>query len=147
MWSKTYSRTVEDLEESDVWEVWADVDRWAEWQDDVDLARLQGPFAKGSTFQLKPKGGPLVAIEILRCEAPGVFVDLTRFPLARMTGAHYMIENAGELELRTTISIEGPLAFLWRRIVAQGVADSLPAQTEALIKRARALKLAKAPSR
>ena len=140
MWSKSYSQTVEGVGAADVWKVWADVDRWHEWQDDVELAQLDGAFAKGSTFRFRPKGGPNVKIEILRCEAPGNFIDLTRFPLARMTGSHDMIERDGRLELRTTITVEGPLSFLWLRLVAQGVVNSLPAQTQALVERAQALK-------
>ena len=34
------------------------------------------------------------------------------------------------------MSIEGPLAFLWRKIVAENVADGMAAQTGALIEKA-----------
>ena len=133
----SYSPRAEGLSAADLWRVWADVDRWSQWQDDIDFARLDGAFAKGSMFRLKPKGGPNVKIEILRCDPHRNFIDLTRFPLAHMYGSHDMIERDGYVELTTTVSIEGPLAFLWRRLVAQGVADSLPAQTRALVARAR----------
>jgi hypothetical protein len=31
------------------------------------------------------------------------------------------------------VRMEGPLAFLWRKLVGQDVVDSLPQQTDALI--------------
>lgn len=137
MWSKTYSSKVTGVSAAEVWKIWADVDRWHEWQADIEFARLDGAFAKGGTFRLKPKGGPNVKIEILRCDENRNFTDLTRFPLARMVGSHDMIEHADGLELKTTISVEGPLGFVWRKIVAQGVADSLEQQTQWLVARAR----------
>ena len=142
MWSKTYSTKVTGVSAAEVWKVWADVDRWQEWQGDIDFARLDGAFVQGGKFTLKPQGGPKVKIEILKCDINRNFTDLTRFPLARMFGSHDMIEHGDGLELTTTISIEGPLAFVWRKIVAQGVADSLPSQTEKLVARAQELRRA-----
>jgi hypothetical protein len=65
-----------------------------------------------------------------------LFVDITRFPLARMVDSHELIERDGGLEIRTTIRMEGPLAFLWRKIVGEDVVKSLPAQTDNLIAQA-----------
>ena len=67
---------------------------------------------------------------------PGaVFVDVTRFPLARMIDSHELIEHGDELEIKSTITLEGPLAFLWRKLVGEGVAKGLPEQTRRLIER------------
>ena len=88
---------------------------------------------------LKPKGGPKVNIEITSVESNKAFADLTRFPLAKMRGLHEFVDHGDELEIRTTMSIEGPLSFVWRKLVAEGVANGLEAQTESLVNRARAL--------
>jgi hypothetical protein len=53
-----------------------------------------------------------------------------------MYGSHQFVEKNGELEMTTTMSVEGPLAFLWRKIVAEDVANGLEAQTEWLIQKA-----------
>jgi hypothetical protein len=140
MWSKTYGKTLENIDVTRLWEVWIDVDRWSEWQQDIDEARLEGAFAAGSRFTLKPTGGPRVKIEILEVEPNRRFTDLTRFPLARMYGVHEFIPRDGAVEIRTTIKVEGPLAFIWRKIVAEGVANGLEQQTDWLIERARSLK-------
>jgi Polyketide cyclase / dehydrase and lipid transport len=136
MWSRTHSRTVKGLKPEQVWRVWSDVNRWHTWQPDIEHARLDGAFAAGSTFALKPKGGPKVNIEIIEAEPNRRFTDLTRFLGARMYGSHEFVVRGDELEIRTTMSIEGPLAFVWRKIVAEDVAGGMPEQTEKLIEKA-----------
>jgi hypothetical protein len=138
MWTKSYSTTVKGIDVARLWQVWTDVDAWHSWQSDLAYAKLEGPFAAGSTFLLKPKGGPRVRITLTTVESQQRFVDLTRFPLARMYGDHQFIVRGDEVELRTTVSVDGPLGFLWRKLVGEGVAASLPAQTAGLIARARA---------
>ena len=110
MWSKSYSKTVEGLNVEKLWEVWIDVNQWHTWQGDIEYAKLEGEFKVGNTFLLKPKGGPKVKIEIIRVERNKVFTDLTRFPFARMYGSHEFIMHGDELEIRTTMSIEGWLS-------------------------------------
>jgi len=138
MWTKTYSTTVKGIPVNRLWSVWSDVDAWHTWQPDLDHAKLDGVFAAGSTFQLKPKGGPRVRIALVTVEPNRRFVDVTRFPLARMYGEHQFIARGDDIEIRTSISVEGALGFLWRKLVGEGVARSLEEQTRGLIARARA---------
>lgn len=137
MWSKTYSKQVTGVRAEDVWRVWTDVNQWHTWKPNIEYAKLDGDFKVGNTFELKPKGGPAVSIEIIKTEPGHQFTDLTRFPGARMFGSHEFIAHGNELEIRTTMSIEGFLSFLWRKIVAENVANGMAEQTEALIERAR----------
>lgn len=137
MWTRSYSTKVTDVPATRLWAVWSDVDQWHRWQDDIEYARLEGRFDNGQTFRFKPKGGPDLRLEL--CDVkPGVaFTDITRFPLARMVDSHELIEHEDGVEVKTTLTIHGPLAFLWRKLVAEGVARSLPQQTDSLIRAAR----------
>jgi hypothetical protein len=47
-----------------------------------------------------------------------------------------MVDVRERLEIRNTTRVEGPLAWVWRKVVAEGVADSLPEQTSRLVARA-----------
>ena len=58
MWIKSYSKTVEGLSANQVWKVWADVNQWHTWQNDIEYAKLDGEFRKGNIFRFKQKGGP-----------------------------------------------------------------------------------------
>ena len=137
MWSKTYCKRVRGVQAERVWKLWTDVNQWHTWQSDIEYANLEGEFKVGNTFRLKPKGGPRVSIEIVKVEVGRQFTDLTRFPGARMFGCHEFIAHDDELEIRTTMSIEGFLSFLWKKIVAENVANGMAEQTEALIEKAR----------
>jgi len=137
MWNKSYSKTVEGLNASQIWKVWTDVNQWHTWQDDIEYAKLDGEFRVGSVFRFKPKGGPNIQIELTEVKPNSVFVDLTRFPLARMFDSHELIDHGNKLEIKTTIRVEGPLSFLWRKLVAENVANGMKEQTERLIAKAR----------
>ena len=137
MWSKSYSKKVKGIDAGQIWKGWTDINQWQKWQDDIEYAKLDGEFQKGSIFLFKPKGGPKIKIELTEVTENSVFVDLTRFPLARMYDSHEIIDHGEELEIKTTIRIEGPLSFLWRKIVAEDVANGMEEQTEKLIERVR----------
>ncbi len=139
MWSKTYSKKVKGLKAEHVWKVWTDLNQWHTWQSDIEYAKLDGEFKVGNTFLLKPKRGPRVNIEIIKLEPNRQFTDLTRFPGAKMYGSHEFVTHGDELEIKTTMSIEGPLSFLWRKIVAEGVANGMMAQTKNLIDKAKSV--------
>jgi len=145
MWTESYSQIVNDLTAADVFAVWSDIDHWTDWQDDVAFAQLHGAFAAGSFFTFQPKGGPKLNLELVKVEHNRVFTDFTRFPLARMYGIHEFLDHKDGLELRTTMQISGPLAFLWRRLVMQNIVKDLPRQTDALIQHTRKLKQQSSP--
>ena len=137
MWSRSYSTTVKGLKANQVWKVWTDVNRWHTWQDDIDYAKLDGEFKSGTIFRFKPKGAPKINIELTKVEPNSVFIDLTRFPLAKMYDSHELIDRGDELEIKTTISVDGPLSFVWRKLVAENIVDGLKDQTQRLIDKVR----------
>lgn len=59
----------------DVWRVWADVERWPEWNDGVDRIELRGPFDVGSTILMTPPGDETVELRIAEALEPTLFVD------------------------------------------------------------------------
>jgi hypothetical protein len=136
MWSSSYSKTVKGLTAQQVWDVWTDVNQWHTWQDDIDYARLEGEFESGNSFKFRPKGGPDIRIELGKVERDSVFVDITRFPLARMIDSHELIQRGDALEIKTTLTLRGPLSFVWRKLVAENIASGLPLQTDKLIEKA-----------
>jgi uncharacterized protein YndB with AHSA1/START domain len=44
-----------------VWELLTDIDRWPEWNPDIDSAALDGPLAAGTTFRWKAGPGSIVS--------------------------------------------------------------------------------------
>jgi hypothetical protein len=51
-----------------------------------------------------------------------------------MYGEHIWEDTPNGLKITTTMKVEGVLGFLWRKIVAQGIVDTLPKDMECQIK-------------
>ncbi|HEY1990983.1 MAG TPA: SRPBCC family protein [Gammaproteobacteria bacterium] len=137
MWCKTHSMSFEAVRPEQVWKVWSDVNQWHAWQPDIEYARLDGEFATGKTFRFRPKGGPELGIELTEVKPLAGYADLTRFPGARMLDAHEIVDHCDRIEIKNTLTVTGPLGFLWRKLVAEGVAASIEDQTRRMIERAR----------
>ncbi len=54
-----------------------------------------------------------------------------------MYDTHTMEETATGLKLTNTMVVTGPLKWLWIKLVAQNVADTVPDEIEALMKLAK----------
>lgn len=137
MWQSKYEKIYTGLTKESVWSAWSDVNNWPKWDTDTEFTKITGPFKPGTQFLLKPKGGPKVTITLTEVNQNAGFTDVTRFPLAKMYDTHEMEETPNGLKIRSIIRVEGPLSWLWRRIVAQGVAAGAPKQIEALAKYAQ----------
>lgn len=138
MWQKSYSTTVKGLEPHQIWKIWSDINNRPTWDDDTEWAKANGPFENGTIITMKPKGWPkTVSMEIIECIPNQSFTDYTKFPLAALYGKHHMEKNGDELTLTTTITVAGPLALLWRKIVAEDIVATLPHQTHLLITAAK----------
>ena len=129
----TETRVVEGITKEQIYSFWADVNNWAKWNDEIKSAELHGTFKEGDFFTLTLKNGQKIKIKLLKVEENKSFTDLTTFPLAKMYGIHEIIEKDGKIELVATIKIEGFLSFLWTKIVAPNVADSLGSDMDKMI--------------
>jgi hypothetical protein len=137
MWTKTYSKTFAGIKREAIWRLWTDINNWPTWHGDLDYCQLDGDFAVGNHFMLKPKGINPVKIVLTDINEGHAFTDCTSFLGARMYDTHSMEDTADGLQLSNTLVVTGPLAWLWIKLVAGNVADSVPAEMEALVALAR----------
>jgi len=139
MWTQSHTLVTREVTKEQVWKLFSDVDRWHTWDGGIEYARLQGKFEAGNHFILKPKKGPQVKIKLVEVVENRKFVDCTTFLLAKMYGEHTYEDTAEGLRMTTTMTVVGPLSFLWRRIVAQEIADGLPVEMVEQVKAAKKL--------
>jgi len=104
---------------------WADMATWPEWNTDTEWVRLDGPFAEGATGLLKPKGGPRVRFVVESLDPGREFVDVSRLVGARLTFAHHVTEVGSGCRVDVEVSLAGPLAGVWKRVLARNLAASL----------------------
>lgn len=116
---------------------WADMGTWPEWNTDTAWVRLDGPFGQGATGVLKPKGGPKVPFTVARLDERA-FVDVSRLPGGRITFDHRIDETAAGTTVEVTVSINGPLGWVWRRILANDFRAALQPDLDRLVATAEA---------
>ncbi len=138
MWTRTHQKLYEGIRKEDIWRLWTDVNNWPQWHGDLDYCKMEGPFEVGNYFMLKPKGVPAVKIELVEIVPGHQFTDCTKFFGAKMYDTHSLEETPNGLLLTNTMVVIGPLKWLWIKLVAQNVADTVPDEMEALVKLARA---------
>ena len=109
------------------------VERWPEWDSELQWTKTQGVIRTGAAFTLKPAGGPKVAMEVIAAEEPRRFGDVAHLPLAKLFTEHVFEERDGATRVAITIRVSGPLGFLWDRMVARKQADGAAEQTRAFL--------------
>ena len=106
---------------------WEDMDTWPEWDTAVAWTRLDGPFAVGTTGELKPRGGPKVRFRIETLEPGSEFTDVSTMPGATLRIRHLVaVDDEGLTRVDIEVSLDGPLAWLWGRLLGRGIARSTP---------------------
>ena len=136
-YEESYSQIVNDITAEQIWAVWSNIDLRPVWDDDTVWAKIDGAFIAGNVFWFKPKGGPKLKMRITEATPNKSFTDRFRMPGATLHGVHDILVVENGLEIKTTMRTEGCLAWLWQRVLVNGIVASLPKQTELLIKQAR----------
>jgi Polyketide cyclase / dehydrase and lipid transport len=139
MWTKSHSIVTKEVSKEQMWKLFSNVNDWPSWDGGLESTKLEGNFEKGNYFMLRPKGGPNVKIELLETVENNRFLDVTRFPLARMYDDHVFEETPEGLKISNTITVKGLLGFLWVKMVARKIADALPADMQEQVKAASKL--------
>jgi len=137
MWTRSFSKIYSDIRKEDIWQIWTDINNWPKWHGDLDYCKLEGEFQVGNHFLLKPKGMKVVKIMLTEIQEGKQFTDCTTFFGAKMYDTHALEETPNGLQLTNTLVVTGPLAWVWIKLVAQNVADTVPHEMEALVKLAR----------
>jgi hypothetical protein len=125
---------------ADVWsKAYADAGAWPAWNAEIKSATLDGPLALGATARIVFGTGLRLRFRVVECEHGRLFTDEARLPGARM-GHRHLIEptDDGGSRLANTIYIDGPIAWLWRRILGPAAARTLPDAQRAIVALAEA---------
>ena len=125
MWSIEASAMTKASPEA-VWGLWLDVENWKAWDPAVEQSWIDGPFAEGTCYELKPTRGPK-ATAVLTDVRPGEgFSNRTRLPLASLDFSHE-VERVGEGTcIAHRIEISGPLSFVFARLMGRDMGKGLP---------------------
>jgi hypothetical protein len=135
-WETRAEHRTEVVAEAAIWaHAYADASAWPEWNPEIAAARLDGPLALGARARIRFRTGARMTFTVTEFSEGRLFTDEARLPGARMAHRHELApEPAGAGTLLTnTISIDGPLAPLWARLLGRRAAAALPASQCAIV--------------
>jgi hypothetical protein len=137
---KTKSELEAGVAPAEVWsKAYADAGAWPEWNGKIRRATLDGPLALGAEARIVFGTGLRLRFHVVEYEQGRLFTDESCLPGARM-GHRHLVEPVGATgsRLTNTIYIEGPMAWVWRRILGPAAARTLSAAQRAVVALAEA---------
>jgi hypothetical protein len=116
-----------------VWPWYEDVTRWSQWsRHGVEWATIDGLFEAGSKGKSKPPGSPALRYRLVAVTPDASFISEAKLPGARMRFEHAIEPRSNGSRITHRVTLDGPLAFLYRRSVRKSVERGLPDGVERL---------------
>lgn len=110
MWTAEHTIETSATPEA-IWQMWADVPRWPEWNADLADAELVGEFVAGSTIRMTSVDGETIELRIAEAVEPELFVDEADLGSVKVLTTH-RVEHAdsGATRIVYRMEISGPEA-------------------------------------
>jgi uncharacterized protein YndB with AHSA1/START domain len=138
MWTTEHSVETSAAPE-EIWRLWADVDRWPEWNGDIERIELCGPFAAGGRILMTPIGEDPVELRIDEAVEPDLFVDEAELGEIVVRTTHRVQPLEGERSRITyRMEITGPAADTLGPQIGPEISGDFPQTLAALAERAEA---------
>jgi hypothetical protein len=136
MWTTEHSVETTAAPEA-IWRAWSDLERWPEWNADLERAELSGPFAPGSTITMYQLGGEQIELRIAGAREPEMFVDEAALGDVVVRTTH-RVESAGAGRARVLyrMDITGPQADTLGPQIGPEISADFPQVLAALVERA-----------
>jgi hypothetical protein len=96
-----------------IWELWADPDRWPDWNEQLERVELDGELGVGAELRLKLRRGGTVRYTVTELEPERLFADEARFPGARLGHEHRLAPGKSSVEITHRVYLEGALSGFW----------------------------------
>jgi len=88
-----------------IWQLFRDVGTWRSWNPGIESIEIEGPFANGTWFSMKPPGQDTLRSCLIEVCENECFVDETRVGELTVRVAH-RIQRLGPASTRVTYSVE-----------------------------------------
>ena len=111
----------------EIWRLWAEPERWADWDPDVASVDFSGPFVAGARGSLKPTSGPRATFHVVSATTHEAFVTSTRLPGCSLRFYHELREDGNRMLVVHRIEMTGWSAPLFARLIGRRLAPGLAA--------------------
>ena len=123
---------------SQIWKVWQDVENWKNWDRDIELSRIDGPFQAGTTGCTKFAGTPLFKTLLTQVEPFKLVVQEAYLSFAKVISYQSMSQVAGKTQVTFQVEIRGPLSLFFAYMLGRFIKKKIPAEMEEMLKRVKA---------
>jgi uncharacterized protein YndB with AHSA1/START domain len=108
MW--THEETIEtSAAPTRIWELFADIARWKEWNAGIETIEIHGPFEAGTTFSMQPPGQDALSSTLVEVKPNQRFSDQTVVGETRVLVSHQLVPLAsGGTKIIYRTEITGP---------------------------------------
>lgn len=110
-----------------VWLLWADPERWREWNPGIARAEIKGAFVVGATGTSHAPGGPPSPLELISVDQGRGYATRAKLPATRVE-FHYALDpvdgDASRISCRVRISGIG--SVIYRKTLEDRLAESVP---------------------
>lgn len=109
-----------------VFRLYRDVAAWPTWDKETIDVELKQGLQPGAAGWLKPRHGPKAEIRVKDVIPLESFTVEGQLPFCRMIFGHDLQSVSGQTSVTHWVRFEGPLAFLFQRLIGAGIDASLP---------------------
>ena len=124
MW-KVQKSSVVSASSACVWSLWQDVTHWNEWDRGLRWSRIDGEFQVGTKGVLKPTSGPASHFTLVTVEQDRRFTDVAKLPFCQLEFDHVIEPHAAGCKITHTVTMSGPLTFLFSRLLGRQLRHDL----------------------
>ena len=111
-----------------VWELFADIARWKDWNGGIERIEIHGPFAAGTTFTMQPPGQEALLSTLVEVMPNERFSDETMVGETRVVVSHTLVPLAsGGTRIVYATSVSGPGAAALGPVVTSDFPEVLAA--------------------
>src|ERR1700722_11134790 len=96
-----------------IWRIWQDVENWKNWDQEIELSRIDGPFQSGTTGCIKFIGTPLFKTLLTQVEPLKLVVQETYLSFAKVISYQSMSQVAGKTQITFQVEIRGLLSLFY----------------------------------
>lgn len=119
-----------------IWRVWQDVENWKNWDQEIELSRIDGPFQTGTTGCTKFVGTPLFKTLLTQVEPLKLVVQEAYLSFAKVVSCQSMSQVAGKTQVTFQVEIRGLLSFFFACMLGRFIKKKIPVEMEEMIKKA-----------
>ncbi|MEO0558332.1 MAG: SRPBCC family protein [Bacteroidota bacterium] len=114
-----------------VWRLWTEVERWPDWDSELEHASLKGPFEQGARGRLVPVEGQSSSFRITELDVGRSYTFETKLPLSvlRIERSWVHVDSAS-VDITHAVSFHGVLGGVFARRFGPRFRQALPIAME-----------------